>query len=172
MISLICGIWKIQKAMFSLKTEGCFTPLSSRIKMKSESVSCSLLSDSATPWTVAPQAPLSTGFSGQEYWSGLPCPPPGDLPNPGIEPGSLTLQAISCIIVDWFFTNWATREALCVCVCVYGCAYTYLSSSIFEDTACNYGTSGTRLTFFEKQSSLTSWLSVLQSWNKYSKQAA
>ena len=38
---------------------------------------------SATPWTVAHQAPLSTGFSRQEYWSGLPCPPPGDLPDPG-----------------------------------------------------------------------------------------
>ena len=39
-----------------------------------------------TPWTIACQAPLSMGFSRQEYWSGLPCPPPGDLPNPGIEP--------------------------------------------------------------------------------------
>ena len=38
-----------------------------------------------TPWTVACQAPLSMGFSGQEYWSGLPCPPPGDIPEPGIE---------------------------------------------------------------------------------------
>ena len=37
-----------------------------------------------TPWTVAHQAPLSMGFPRQEYWSGLPCPPPGDLPNPGI----------------------------------------------------------------------------------------
>ena len=41
-----------------------------------------------TPWTVACQAPLSMGFSGQEHWSRLPCPPPGDLPHPGIEPGS------------------------------------------------------------------------------------
>ena len=39
----------------------------------------------ATPWTVAHQAPLSMGFSRQEYWSGLPWPPPGDLPDPGIE---------------------------------------------------------------------------------------
>ena len=43
--------------------------------------------------TVAHQAPLSMGFSRQEYWSGLPCPSPGDLPNPGIEPGSPALQA-------------------------------------------------------------------------------
>ena len=42
--------------------------------------------------TVALQAPLSMGFSRQEYWDGLPCPPPGDLPDPGIEPRSPTLQ--------------------------------------------------------------------------------
>ena len=52
----------------------------------------------ATPWTVAHQAPLSTGFPRQEYWSGLPFPFPGDLPDPGIElvpPASLVLQADS-----------------------------------------------------------------------------
>ena len=47
----------------------------------------------ATPWTVAHQAPLSMGFSRQEYWSGLPFPSPGDLPSPGIEPRSPALQA-------------------------------------------------------------------------------
>ena len=47
----------------------------------------------ATPWTVAYQAPLSMEFSRQEYWSGLPFPSPGDLPHPGIEPRSPTLQA-------------------------------------------------------------------------------
>ena len=46
-----------------------------------------------TPWTVAHQAPLSMGFSRQGYWSGLPFPSPGDLPNPGIKPGSPALQA-------------------------------------------------------------------------------
>ena len=46
-----------------------------------------------TPWTVARQTPLSMGFSRQEYWNGLPFPSPGDLPNPGIEPGSPALQA-------------------------------------------------------------------------------
>ena len=55
--------------------------------------SCAWLSE--TPWTVAHQAPLSMGFSRQEYWSGLPCPPPGDLPTPGIKPASITF--ISCI---------------------------------------------------------------------------
>ena len=48
----------------------------------------SVMSDSMTWWTVAHQAPLSTGFSRKEYWSGLSCPPPGDLPDPGIEPMS------------------------------------------------------------------------------------
>ena len=46
-----------------------------------------------TPWTVAHQAPPSMGFSRQEYWSGEPFPSPGDLPDPGIEPGSPALQA-------------------------------------------------------------------------------
>ena len=46
-----------------------------------------------TPWTVAYQAPPSMGFSRQEYWSGLPFPSPGDLPDPGIEPGSPAFQA-------------------------------------------------------------------------------
>ena len=45
-----------------------------------------------TPWTVARQDPLSVGFSSQEYWSGLPFPPPGDLPKPGIKPVSPALQ--------------------------------------------------------------------------------
>jgi len=48
-----------------------------------------------TPRTVAYQAPLSIEFSRQKYWSGLPCPPPGDLPDPGIEHSFLTLQADS-----------------------------------------------------------------------------
>ena len=50
-----------------------------------------------TPWTVALQAPLSMEFSKQEYWSGLPFPSPGDLPNPGIESRSPTLQADSLL---------------------------------------------------------------------------
>ena len=50
-----------------------------------------------TSSTVAPQAPLSMGFSKQEYWNGLPFPSPGDLPDPGIEPGSPALQADSLL---------------------------------------------------------------------------
>ena len=57
----------------------------------------------ATPWTVACQAPLSMGFSRQEYWNGLPCPPPGDLPNPGIEPMSIR----SPVLAGEFFTTAA-----------------------------------------------------------------
>ena len=53
---------------------------------------CSTL---ATPWTVALQTPLSMGFPRQEYWGGLPFPSPGDLPDPGIEPGSPALQVNS-----------------------------------------------------------------------------
>ena len=57
-----------------------------------------------TQWTVAYQPPLSMGSSRQEYWSGLPFPSPGDLPNPGIEPRSPALQADA-------LPSWATREA-------------------------------------------------------------
>ena len=61
----------------------------------------------ATLWTVARQAPLSTGFSREEYWSGLPFPPPGDLPDPGIEPTSLMFPSLVCGI----FTTSATWKA-------------------------------------------------------------
>ena len=53
--------------------------------------SCPIL---GTPWTATCQAPLSMGFSRQEYWSGLPFPSPGDLPDPGVKPGSPALQAL------------------------------------------------------------------------------
>ena len=61
----------------------------------------------ATRWTVARKAPMSMGFSRQEYWSGLPCPPPGDLPDPGIE---LT-SAASPALTAGFFTTSTTWEA-------------------------------------------------------------
>ena len=62
---------------------------------ESKNVGRLVMSDSATPWTVACQAPLSMEFSKQEYWSGLPFPSPGDLPDPGIEARSPALQAYS-----------------------------------------------------------------------------
>ena len=55
----------------------------------------SIVFDSTTPRTVARQAPLTIGFSRQEYWSGLPCPPPGDLSNSGIEPTTLMASALA-----------------------------------------------------------------------------
>ena len=61
-----------------------------------------------TLWTVAHQAPLSTGFSRQEYWQGLPFPSPGDLPNPGLEATSLMTPEMA----GGFFTTSATWEAL------------------------------------------------------------
>ena len=70
------------------------------------------------PWTVACQVPPSMGFSRQEYWSGLPFPSPGDIPDPGIEPRSHALQPDSLPteargkpIAGTFFTNQAKREA-------------------------------------------------------------
>ena len=66
---------------------------SSEISMKVKVKSLSLVWLFATPWTVTYQASPSMGFSRQEYWSGLPFPSSGDLPNPGIEPGSPALEA-------------------------------------------------------------------------------
>ena len=61
----------------------------------------------ANPWTVASQAPLSMGFFRQGYWSRFPCPPPGNLPDPGIEPVSLMSSALA----GGFFTTSTTWEA-------------------------------------------------------------
>ena len=64
------------------------------------------MSDSVTLWTVAHQDPLSMGFSRQEYWSGLLCLPPGDLPDPGIKPQSLASPALA----DGFFTTEPSQK--------------------------------------------------------------
>ena len=70
---------------------------------------CLIVSDSfVTPWTVAHQAPLNTGFSRQEYWRGLPFPSAGDLPRPGIEP---RISWVSCIGRQILYHR-ATWEAL------------------------------------------------------------
>ena len=68
---------------------------------------CSHVQLCATLWTATLQAPLSMGFSRQEYWSRLPCPPPGDNPDPGIELESLMSPALA----DRFFTSSATWKA-------------------------------------------------------------
>ena len=74
-------------------------PICIIVKHKSKVKSFSHVQFFATPWTIACQAPLSMsmGFSRQEYWSGLPFPSPGDLPNPGIEPKFPALQADSLL---------------------------------------------------------------------------
>ena len=71
-----------------------------------------VMSDFLWPlWTIACQAPLSMGFSRQEYWSGLPCPSPGDLPNPGIEPTSPTSSAL---LVDSLpLSHWRSPDHPC-----------------------------------------------------------
>ena len=62
----------------------------------------SVMSDSLwTPWTVACQVPLSMGFPREEYWSGLPSPPPGDLPNPGLK----LMSSVSLELASGFFTT-------------------------------------------------------------------
>ena len=66
--------------------------------------SCILLF--VTLWTVTYQAPLSMGFSRQEYWSGLPCPPSGDLPNPGIKPMSLMSPMLAGNNIFTINTTW------------------------------------------------------------------
>ena len=67
-----------------------------------------------TPWTVAHQAPLSMAFSRREYWSGLPFPPPGDLPHRGIEPGSPALQADA-------LTSEPAGKPICMQICKNSC---------------------------------------------------
>ena len=74
-------------------------------------ISCSVMSDSVTPWTIAHQVPLSMRFSRREYWSGLPLPSLGGLPDPGIERGFPALQADSLLsktpgkFFFFFFSN-------------------------------------------------------------------
>ena len=71
----------------------------------------------ATPWTVAHEALLSIGFSRQEYWRGLPCPPPGDLPDSGIEPASLGRRILyHCAICTYTNSSswqWTHEEKYC-----------------------------------------------------------
>ena len=79
---------KTKSLQLSLPTQGCRT-WSTSCQQEAWGLSHSVVSDR--------QAPLSLGFSKQEYWSGLACPPPGDLPNPGIEPRSPALAGGFCI---------------------------------------------------------------------------
>ena len=79
-------------------------------------VSCSVIPLFATPWTIAHQGPLSMGFSRQEYWSGLPFPPPGNLPDLGIKLAFLTSPALA----GGFFTTsvqFSSVAQLCLILC-------------------------------------------------------
>ena len=75
-----------------------------------------VMSNSVIPWTVVRQAPLSMGFSRQEYWSGWPFPPPGDLPDPGIEPTPLVPSALAggCFTTSapWILTQSSPWKGL------------------------------------------------------------
>ena len=76
-------------------------------KRKNSTKSCLTLE---TSWTIAHQAPLSMGFSRQEYWSDLPVPSPGYLPNPGIEPRYPALQAYALL-------TELCKKPTCLCMC-------------------------------------------------------
>ena len=84
-------LWRIRKVLMELiQTMGPSSERKTSVCVLSRFSHVRLF---VTPWTVARQAPLSMGFSRQEYWSGLPLPSPGDLSNPGIEPRSPAWQA-------------------------------------------------------------------------------
>ena len=118
----------------------------------------------ATPWTAAHQAPLSMGFTRQEYWRGMPFPPPGDLLNPGINPRSLLFPAWA----GEFFTTSATREAPGVTyrrdLGVLACKFHVIFQSVLPSI---------RFTAKENQhilcSSLQSW--ILKKWHSFPIQA-
>ena len=95
------GFQSIEDANMQLQLGGQFTG-STCVCARKSFQSCLTL----TLWTVACQAPLPTGFSREEYWNGLPCTSPADLPDPGIEPTSLESPALA----EGFFTIRATWE--------------------------------------------------------------
>ena len=97
MYTLLCFRWVTKNVQLSTESSTqCYVAAQMRGGVwrmsTSESVSQSVSDSLVTPWTVAHQAPLSMGFSRQEYWSGLTFSSPGDLPDLGIEPGSPALQ--------------------------------------------------------------------------------
>ena len=94
LVFIICSNRFLSKLLICyLKNKQACHPADTFVDWDTFDTSCSRVQLFATPWTAANQAPPSMGFSRQECWSGLPFPSPGDLSNPGIEPGSPTLQA-------------------------------------------------------------------------------
>ena len=120
MVSCSSHVWLFASIDGSLPSSSVHGILHARIlvKVKVKSLSCVWLF--ATPWTVAHQDPPSMGFSRQEYWSGLPFPSPGDLPDPGIEPRSPALEAddltseppgpVSSRILEWLAVSTSRRS--------------------------------------------------------------
>ena len=92
----------------------------------------------ATPWTVAYQPPSSMEFSRQEYWSGLPFLSPGDLPDPGIEPGSPALQADALPYEPpgkpYIHNCFCVCPSVSMCVCVYMYIHIYIHIYIYMYT--------------------------------------
>ena len=84
-----------------------------------------------TLWTVAPQVPLSIRFSRQEYWSGSPCPPPGDLPDPGIKTESPASTASAGVVLH-HWSHLGSPMALCPRPSFLGPAYRCPSSSLVQ----------------------------------------
>ena len=91
--------------MLKRELSGFYLSSPSYLSMKKWSVSSWVMSNTETPWAVACQASLFMKFSRQEFWCGLPFPPPGDIPDPGIEPPQISY------IAGRFFTVWGTTEA-------------------------------------------------------------
>ena len=94
----------------------------------------------AAPWTVACQAPLSLGFSRQEYWSGLPCPSPGDLPDSETKPTPLVSPALAVKFLLDSATCSMMMEIVYFCPISYGNHYSHVPSEPFKCGWCNWAT--------------------------------
>ena len=130
-------------------------------------VSHSVVFNSAATWTVAHQAPLSMGFSRQKYLSGQSFPSPGDLPNPGIKPGSPALQADSwlseppgvyCMLL--YITNniqYATHNVFYIICDECSCSVTQLCSTLCDPTNCSLPGSSVQGVF---QARILEWVAI------------
>jgi len=111
----VCCKWQSFILFYGWEVHACMLSRFSRVRLF------------VTPWTIACQAPLSMTFSKQEEWNGLPCPPPGIFPTPGIKPvspASPALQSDSLPLSHWGSPwlrsiPWCIYVYICVCVCVY-----------------------------------------------------
>ena len=117
-------VWcKLVTQFYSLAYWHLVAPAPFVEKIENERVNGSVVSDSSwPPWTKTRQAPLSVGLSRQEYWSGLPCPSPGDLPNLHLlcllhcwQAGSLSLAPPGKPLKKLLFPNWSILEPLSIC---------------------------------------------------------